>query len=74
MRGANKVTWSEYASEFKQCFVKMVDGHTQATRLEACQAFTEWVVFLPSPHGTVSCKTIDEARDAAKLFGCTILL
>lgn len=68
------MTWNDYAAENKQCHVKMIKGTTQATRYEPGREYSQWNVSLPAPHGSVCCKTIEEARELASRYGCTIIL
>lgn len=72
----NITNWNDYAAEFKKCFVRREVSTIQATRHEPCREVAQWVVFIPSPAviGTVSCANIDQAREVAGQYGCTIIL
>lgn len=71
-----EMTWNDYAAEHKQCFTKFAINKIQATRYQPAREVREWVVFLPAPCviGTVSCRTIEEAREIAAQYGCTIII
>jgi hypothetical protein len=68
--------WNDYAAKHKKCFLKYERVRVQATRTEPAREFRQWVLFLPSPCviGTMHCANIEQAREVAAQYGCSIIL
>jgi hypothetical protein len=62
------MSWHEFAERFKRCFCKLTVSEYGGDEVR------RWIVFLPRPHGCVSVKTIEDAREVSAKYGCEICL